>query len=373
MTELSTAGRAFSKAVTPPPSAKATSRVPEIDLLRFVAAAAVMIYHLTYRPIFGGVIDEQVFGGLQSISRFGYLGVELFFMISGFVILWSSSGRTAPEFVISRVARLYPSFWTCVLITTLAILLLDPVNAVPPGMLAANLTMIPSLLSVDYIDGVYWTLFVELKFYFLIFALLITGTMQWAERWLGIWLVLYVVCALGGAPHLLESLVMFGHGSFFISGCILFLIRSGGKGYRFAALGISCVLCMADAHAAQIDFMHVVDLTTTVTVMTAIAFFHLAMLAVALVPSLLPASRSWYILGSLTYPLYLLHSRISKMIASVLDGDIPPFGTLLIQISVSLALASVVAAVMERRACSRFQRLLMRLWEKMRLPRHQPA
>jgi len=87
-------------------------RIPELDLLRFVAAAAsVVIYHYTYRPEISGTIDENVFWLLQEISRFGYHSVTLFFMISGFVILWSSEVYSAREFVVERFTRLFPSFW----------------------------------------------------------------------------------------------------------------------------------------------------------------------------------------------------------------------------------------------------------------------
>jgi len=41
----------------------------------------------------------------------GYLGVNLFFMISGFVILWTARDRTPSGFVLSRITRLYPEFW----------------------------------------------------------------------------------------------------------------------------------------------------------------------------------------------------------------------------------------------------------------------
>ena len=73
----------------------AVERLQILDLLRFLAAMSVVFYHMTYRPAFLGGDPSSHFPVVQAISRFGFLGVELFFLISGFVILWSASGRTA--------------------------------------------------------------------------------------------------------------------------------------------------------------------------------------------------------------------------------------------------------------------------------------
>src|SRR5262245_60873355 len=114
-------------------------RIPELDLLRFTAAAAVMLYHYTYRPKVDGQIVEGLFGALPDATRFGYLGVTLFFMISGFVILWSSEARSAGEFVISRVSRLYPSFWIAVLLTAAVVNLSGHPELVTTRTLLLNL------------------------------------------------------------------------------------------------------------------------------------------------------------------------------------------------------------------------------------------
>ena len=49
------------------------------------------------------------FPSLHQLSRYGYLGVELLFIISGFVILMTAYNRTIQSFVASQVARLYPA------------------------------------------------------------------------------------------------------------------------------------------------------------------------------------------------------------------------------------------------------------------------
>ncbi len=53
------------------------------------------------------ITNETLFPILSEITKFGYLGVALFFMISGYVITLSAANRSALEFAISRFVRLY--------------------------------------------------------------------------------------------------------------------------------------------------------------------------------------------------------------------------------------------------------------------------
>jgi peptidoglycan/LPS O-acetylase OafA/YrhL len=78
-----------------------------------------VLYHYTAR----GEITS--FPLLAPLTQFGYLGVPLFFMISGFVISASAENRTPSEFVISRITRLFPAYWFGVAFTLIAIYLLE--------------------------------------------------------------------------------------------------------------------------------------------------------------------------------------------------------------------------------------------------------
>ena len=66
-------------------------RVGELDLLRFLAALAVVLYHYTFRGFSNGDMSTMPYPLLVPVTKYGSLGVELFFMISGFVILMSAS------------------------------------------------------------------------------------------------------------------------------------------------------------------------------------------------------------------------------------------------------------------------------------------
>src|SRR5205085_2634640 len=132
--------------------AVSNSRFPALDLMRFTAALAVMCYHFvsSYPPTADRA--QPVLAVAASVTRYGYLGVELFFMISGFVILWSSLHRDVLAFTISRISRLYPSFWVSMVFTILCITLLarvaPSIGTTPLSLrtILANATMMPALL-----------------------------------------------------------------------------------------------------------------------------------------------------------------------------------------------------------------------------------
>ena len=97
-------------------------RIPELDLLRFIAAVGVVLFHATNWPEHPNLLTRS--------RTYGSFGVPLFFMISGFVILMTAQNRSGIEFVNSRIARLYPSFWIAVLLSALALTLLAARSAV---------------------------------------------------------------------------------------------------------------------------------------------------------------------------------------------------------------------------------------------------
>src|SRR5690242_6045430 len=95
---------------------------------------------------------------LAPYAKYGYLGVNLFFMISVFVILMTAARRSLVPFVVSRLARLYPAFWFCCTLTFLTTLLIggEQYSATVPQLLI-NLTMLSGFFHVAAIDGVYWS------------------------------------------------------------------------------------------------------------------------------------------------------------------------------------------------------------------------
>ncbi|CAM5542747.1 Acyltransferase OS=Streptomyces alboniger OX=132473 GN=CP975_21835 PE=4 SV=1 [Streptomyces alboniger] len=110
------------------------------------------------------------------LASYGWIGVEIFFVISGFVICMSCWGRTPRQFFVSRVIRLYPAYWFAVLFTTGVLVAVPGVwERLRMREVLLNLTMLQSGSGVANVDGVYWTLWSELRFYLLFLAVVATG------------------------------------------------------------------------------------------------------------------------------------------------------------------------------------------------------
>jgi peptidoglycan/LPS O-acetylase OafA/YrhL len=138
------------------------ARLAAIDSLRGIAALMVVLFHYTSR-------FSVVHPGFDSTSLYvpwGHYGVNLFFGISGFVIFMTLQRTTRPaDFLVSRFSRLFPAYWVAIFVTLALTHLLNYPGAVGLGTAIANLPMVHGFFDVPHVDGVYWTLEVELVFY----------------------------------------------------------------------------------------------------------------------------------------------------------------------------------------------------------------
>src|SRR5262245_34438087 len=144
------------------------ARLIEIDSLRGLAALSVVLFHYTTR-------FAELYGPTERMTvafPYGFYGVNLFFIISGFVIFMTLERTRRPmDFVVSRFSRLYPAYWTCVAITFAVTHWLGlPYKTVDLLSALANFTMIQGFWGVPHVGGVYWTLEVELLLYAGMFA-----------------------------------------------------------------------------------------------------------------------------------------------------------------------------------------------------------
>ena len=292
------------------------SRLPALDGLRLACAVAVAGYHYAVSWRIDGVhVPEYHLPTASHLLIYGFLGVEVFFLISGFVIGTSAFDRTPRQFAAARFARLYPAFWACVVITATVVTVLPvsggvPVSGVPdPRDVVVNLTMLAEPLGVPLVDTVYWTLWVELRFY-LLFALLVAcgptyrRVAAFATGWL------FAASAGPLLPEWTDVVVMPDFAPYFAIGLALCLIRRYGPTPWLGALVAGGWLLALPRTMLRVAGLHpgfavpaapaLIVLTLAVAVLTAIA---------------LGATDGWHVrwtatAGALTYPFYLLHQRI---------------------------------------------------------------
>ena len=140
-------------------------RFLELDAIRGLAAIAVVLYHYTFR------YPKLYAHDFETYYKFAYgnLGVELFFILSGFVIFMSILKVKSPfEFLTKRFIRLYPTYWIAMIFTFLMVTIFGLAGKeVTINEFLINITMLQYGLQIPSVDGVYWSLFHELLFYFL--------------------------------------------------------------------------------------------------------------------------------------------------------------------------------------------------------------
>ncbi len=343
-------------------------RLPALDLLRFTAAVAVMLYH--YVSSYPSAEDASQPGliALSAVTRYGYLGVELFFMISGFVILWSSFGRGPTAFVISRISRLYPSYWVGMAFTMLCILLLA--DAVPsvgvveltPRTIAANATMLPAVFNAPLIEGVYWTLEIEIRFYALIFLLLIVRQLPRVELWLWIWLAVCTITLFHDTPWIVEYLALDPYGPFFIAGCFFYLIFSDrATSGRVVALVLCALICALESRSHRSDFISPDRISGFVVPGLTIAFFGVFGLITTIKSGLWIRASVARQLGELTYPLYLTHATMGMLVYELLRPKTGIAAALIVILILALLVAWVISTTVDIPARKPFTALLQRL------------
>jgi peptidoglycan/LPS O-acetylase OafA/YrhL len=297
--------------------ARARERVNEIDLLRFLAALAVVVYHYAFRGT-AGADPPSVMGyaPLAGWAKYGYLGVELFFMISGFVILMSASSGSLRAFVVSRVTRLYPAYWACATATFLAIALWGaPRDTASVWRYLANLTMLNGFAGIRHLDGSYWSLLVELKFYVMVAAVLLLGRIQQARAFLAAWLAVAFAVELvpeGRLHYALDLALTTDFAAYFIAGAAAYLMWS--EGVSPSLLGLYGGSWLDALHRSRVEALHESSLYGTSMSLPAVAVIVSVFFAVMLLVALRrtgPLRRlRWAAAGALTYPLYLLHQKI---------------------------------------------------------------
>lgn len=303
-----------------------TSRFDALDYLRFLAAVMVVAFHWCYSGISNGKIAsiDTFSSSLAYIAGFGYLGVQIFFMISGFVISKSYKRRTATEFVLGRFWRLYPTYWVALCITTVVTLLYGSYSilSVYPLQFLANLTMISGLLGSSFVDGVYWTLEYELMFYFLVFILLLIRAKNLIPHIFCIWSLVLSFIFVSDMEVSSHSYLN-GYFTYFLTGALIAQWIDTRKIWLLPVLALSIISNVGYAytgvHQGVAKLNPAVNSALIAAFIILFSILIILSMAVRSVATLsLPGAR---FLGGLTYPIYLLHAHVGYIFLSIFASD----------------------------------------------------
>lgn len=297
-------------------------RLYEIDILRFFAAIMVVFFHYnidTYQLHRTYLIANDVINALVLKGNFG---VKLFFMISGFVIFMSALNSTPKKFVKSRILRLFPAFFIMCTITFLTSKAFDKSYNVGIKDYLINSTLIGTFASwagIKLVAGVYWTLIVEIQFYFFVFLLLVFDKTRFIRYALCSWLILSVFTYYGELYfnfHLvfnkIRILMITEHSYYFVAGCYFYLIKYQRQ--RFDIYMPLITLCLA----VLCFINHPNNLLTLSSIILLISFFSIFYF-IALYDLEFKRNLSLYkVMGNLTFPLYLIHENLGIILTNLL-------------------------------------------------------
>lgn len=305
-------------------------------MVRFLCTLMVCAFHLTWHN-----------ADMVSAMPFGWIGVQIFFVISGVVIANSAARATPLQFLKSRFLRLYPTAWL-VAIVNFGLLLAVPL----PVFGAMGIWVDPSLKGLwcsivlygsTFLTSAYWTLPIELAFYALILLAILGGG---AKRLVPVarllvaaslpYLILLFMATTGSATlgwfdfgYGPKNMLLLRHGIFFAIGMYCWLLTSQRK----LALADRLLLALAlggagleiHARASQIVASYAVGahgpFGIGFLVSGALAIFAVGVCAIVVS---LRHARDWIpparlaaclrTLGLLTYPYYLLHEILGAFV-----------------------------------------------------------
>ncbi len=162
---------------------ESNARYVLIDALRGIAAIGVLLHHLLHTTVMEGPLSVALPQVLLRTCTYGAHGVQIFFVLSGFVIAHSLrnnalSRAAIKNFILRRQIRLDPPYWATIIFVSgmsrleKALPSLTRTGSFHPAEVFLNFVYLQNIAGVKQVVGVAWTLCIEVQFY-LIFILLL--------------------------------------------------------------------------------------------------------------------------------------------------------------------------------------------------------
>ncbi|HMO16037.1 MAG TPA: acyltransferase [Pirellulaceae bacterium] len=351
-------------------SRNGTSRIFELDALRALAAINLMLFHFThyYQTKYGYI------GELGFEMPYGKYGVQLFFMLSGYVNAMTLLRRQQPgDFLVNRLLRIFPSFWL-MLVLNVFLVLVTPIafSGMTLDAILFNATALPNAFGYDTIEPVTWTLQVELFFYLILLAMFLTGSFLRPLPTIMLYLLLSFVGCLAidsiqendaatwaaGVAHVMRSALILDYFPLFAMGILLHEIVSN-RGRALHNWGVMFLSVLV---------FHAVDRHEHNPLVTAAFIALLAASAYGKVPLL--RKRPFVFFASISYALYLFHNNLGCSIIHALNHrGLSPILSMSIAIAFVVTFAAAYTFWIERP----LTRKLKSMWKRVVAPASIPG
>jgi peptidoglycan/LPS O-acetylase OafA/YrhL len=303
----------------------------EVDGLRFIAIFSVMLFHVYYNVTHapGVTLADSRFNFMVWPVIHGFRGVQLFFLISGFILglpfaahyLTDGPAISGRKYYLRRLTRLEPPYMLALLLLYPAAVLMHNVHVHEPGFFSG----LPLRLGYAYLfvrgvpptlDGVTWTLEIEVQFYLLAPLLAHVFKLGTKPRRLAL---IVAICA---APLLARvvprgELTILGFAQYFLTGFLLADIHATGAGagrlrpWVFDLLGSGCVVATALAPEKPVLMPFLPWLLCGIFLGALRGGWFTAFLR----------RPSISVLGGMCYSLYLLHNPLLSFVTNKIIGN----------------------------------------------------
>lgn len=340
----------------------------ELDALRALAAINLMLFHFTHVYC----VKYGYTSPLGFEYPYGKYGVQLFFMLSGYVNALTLLSKGQPlDFLAARTIRILPSYLLVIGLNLVLILCL-PLSGdggYTLSQVLANLTLVPNLWGYECLEPVTWTLQVEVLFYGALLLMYGSGgfrrplrTLSWylAVCLCGSWFLDGITAELSGTPaatfcERLRELLLLPYLPLFAIGILLYRIRSGSGRVGLNLAGI----------VAAASVFHAIDHRDFNPAATVLFTALLAGSAYGRIPLL--RVRPLVFISSISYSLYLLHNNLGTVFIYQLNHwGVPSVVCFVMAFPFVIGVAALATYAVERPLSQRLQAA----WKKFR---HSPA
>lgn len=347
------------------PSTDPAHRAWPLDVLRILAALLVLVQHWSIVGL-SDVFNSQT---ATAIFSYGFLGVDLFFFISGIVITRSALNSNARKFTVSRFARLAPAYLVILLISIPVGLLTGDVRYEPSSIFSSltfsEFVTQPPADDLLILDS--WTLWIEIQFYFTIaLVLLIFGLWKLVSRnndqislstfkilfsiWLG-----FLALNSAGSSGLPQLLTLGGFAAAFLCGGLFGTVTDWRSLIRLSpVLLLATTLMFYGFYKRSLNSAGVIgglDLQSTqVVVSVVLVALCLAGVLAGLMVGPLPIriAKILTVLALATYPLYLMHQELgNRAIIKMTELGLPVTISLTITFAITVGLSIFISVKLE--------------------------
>jgi exopolysaccharide production protein ExoZ len=336
-----------------------------LDLIRFGAAFAVLIFHLGFNAFSrSGELHKMMTGepGLTPWSGatwWGWIGVQIFFVISGLVIAYSAQGAAPWTFARHRIARLLPAMLISATLIAVVVVVWEKVAPQTAAVLwLKSVTFFPF---GPWLSGQFWTLPVEIVFYGLVWLMIIFKVVGRLEvlAWVltGACLAYWIAHSFGLQDNFsrLTQLALLQSGCYFALGIMLTAVGDSGLRPSRVLTMLACCLCawlqisatakgemQAYVFARQAWQPYLIWLAAVAVIGLSVLWRDQIARRVGRTGGLLRAA------GLVTYPLYLSHVHTGgPVLIMALQRGINPVAAIVLACIASIAMAAVIALVLE--------------------------